>query len=58
VARHKAAPPVRLPPHQQDGLGELRIDAVYVQIMRFPFSKVDDDTLVAAARQLEPVPGD
>jgi hypothetical protein len=39
------------------GWGELRIDDVYVQIMRFPFSTVDDDTLVAAARQLEPVPG-
>jgi hypothetical protein len=39
------------------GWGELRIGDVYVQILRSPFSPVDDDTLVAAARQLEPVPG-
>jgi hypothetical protein len=39
------------------GWGELRIGDVYVQIKRSPFSPVDDDTLLAAARQLVPVPG-
>lgn len=39
------------------GWGELRVGDVYLQIMRSPFSPVDDDTLLAAARQLEPVPG-
>jgi hypothetical protein len=39
------------------GWGETRIGDVYVQIKRSPFSPVDDDTLVAAARQLVPVPG-
>jgi hypothetical protein len=39
------------------GWGELRIGDVYVQIKRSPFSPVDDDTLLATARQLVPVPG-
>jgi hypothetical protein len=38
------------------GWGETRIGDVYVQIMRSPFSPVDDDTLLAAARELVPVP--
>lgn len=39
------------------GWGELRIGDVYVQIKRSPFSPVDDGMLLAAARQLVPVPG-
>jgi hypothetical protein len=39
------------------GWGELRVGDVFVQIMRSPFSSVTDDTLLAAARQLVPVPG-
>jgi hypothetical protein len=39
------------------GWGELRVGDVYVQIRRSPFSPVDDDTLLAAARQLVPAPG-